>query len=65
MPAKSVQQRKFFGMVAAAKKGKLKNVSPAIKKAAKSMSKKQADEFAKTKEKGLPIKVKTKSKGRK
>ena len=60
MPAKSIKQRKFMGMVMAAKKGKLKDPSEAVTKIAKSMSKKQVEKFAKTKEKGLPIKVKVK-----
>lgn len=58
MPAKSKKQRRFMGMVAAAKAGKLKNPSSAIRRAAGSMTKKQVDKFAKTKEKGLPMRVK-------
>lgn len=50
MPAKSEKQRRFMGMVYAAKKGG-KAASPAVAKAAKSMTKKQAKEFA-TKKKG-------------
>lgn len=47
MPAKSEKQRKFMGQVYATKKGKLKNPSSAVKKAAKGMTRKQARDFAK------------------
>jgi hypothetical protein len=57
-PAKSIKQQKFMGMVHAAQKGELKDASPAVKKAAKSMKKKDAEDFAATKHKGLPEKVK-------
>lgn len=59
-PAKSVKQQKFFAMVHAKQKGELKDGSPAIKKAAKSMKKKDVKDFASTKHKGLPKKVKKK-----
>ena len=52
--AKSVAQRNFMGMVDAYKKGDMPDASPAIKKAAKSMTKKEVKDFAKTKHKGLP-----------
>jgi hypothetical protein len=55
--AKSKSQQKFFGMVYAAKKGELKNPSPEIKAAAKSMSGKDVEDFAETKHKNLPEKV--------
>lgn len=58
MPAKSESQQQFMGMVHAEQEGKLKNASPAIKKAAKSMKKKDVIDFASTKHKGLPKKVK-------
>lgn len=58
MPAKSKAQQRFFGMVHAYQKGELDNPSKAIKDAAKSISKKGAKEFAKTKHKGLPNHVK-------
>jgi hypothetical protein len=58
MPAKSKAQQKFMGMVTAVKEGKLKNPSAKVKKAAKGMSKKSVRDFAKTKTKGLPEKVK-------
>ncbi len=54
----SKQQQKFMGMVHAMQKGeKVKGASPELKKAAKTMSKKDARDFAKTKHKGLPQKV--------
>lgn len=58
MPAKSKAQQKFFGMVRAAQKGELKNPSKAVKKAAGSMSKKSVKDFASTKSKNLPKKIK-------
>ena len=57
MPAKSKAQRRFMGMVRAAQQGK-KPASPEVAKAAKGMSKKSAEDYAKTSEKGLPEKVK-------
>jgi hypothetical protein len=56
--AASKQQQKFMGMVHAMQKGeKVKGASSELKKAAKSMSKKDAKDFASTKHKGLPQKV--------
>ena len=56
--AVSQQQQKFMGMVHAIQKGeRVKDASPELKKAAKSMSKKSATEFAATKHTGLPKKV--------
>ena len=55
--AKSKAQQRFMGMVHAAQKGELDNPSPAVKKAAASMSDKDAEDFASTKQKGLPEKV--------
>jgi hypothetical protein len=56
--AVSKQQQKFMGMVHAMQKGeKVKGASPELKKAAKSMGKKDAKDFAATKHKGLPQKV--------
>lgn len=52
--AKSKSQQRFMGMVDAYKKGEMPDASPAIKKAAKSMTKKEVKDFAKTKHKGLP-----------
>ena len=56
MPAKSVAQRRFMGMVRATQKGEMKNASPEVRDAAKDMSVKAVREFAKTKEKNLPMK---------
>jgi hypothetical protein len=47
-------QQKFMGMVHAYKKGKMKNASPEVEKAAKGMSDTEATKFASTKHKGLP-----------
>lgn len=51
--AKSKSQQRFMGMVHAAQKGE-KPASPEVAKVAKSMKKKDAEDFAKTKHKGLP-----------
>jgi hypothetical protein len=55
--AVSKKQQKFMGMVHAAQKGE-RSASGAVAKVAKSMGKKDAEDFAKTKHKGLPEKVK-------
>lgn len=61
MPAKSKSQQRLFGAVHACQKyGKC--ASSEIKKIAKGISKKGAEDFAKTKHKGLPEKVKKKKK---
>jgi hypothetical protein len=52
--ALSKQQQKFMGMVYAVKKGDMEAPSPEVAKAAESMTKKQAKDFAKTKHEGLP-----------
>ena len=57
MPAKSKAQQKFMGMVHASQKGEMKPKG-AVSKAAKSMTKKSATDFASTKHKGLPEKLK-------
>jgi len=57
--AKSKAQARFMRMVYATKKGK-KAMSPEVAAAAKSMTKKEARKFAKTKDKGLPEKVEVK-----
>ena len=57
MPAKSKAQQKFMGMVHAAQKGE-KPVSAKVAKVAKRMKKKDAEDYASTKHKGLPTKVK-------
>jgi len=55
--AVSKKQRKFMGMAHAIQKGeKVKGASPELKKVAKSMKPKDTEDFAKTKEKGLPEK---------
>jgi hypothetical protein len=60
MPAKSQKQRRFFGLVRAVQKGEKKpaEVSRSLRKAAKKISPKSAEDFASTKEKGLPLKLK-------
>ena len=60
MPAKSVAQQRYMGMVHAIQKGELdpQDASPDIRKTAKTIKKKDAKDFAKTKHKGLPYKVK-------
>ena len=57
--AVSKKQQKFMGMVHAAQKGE-KAASPEVAKVAKGMKKKDAEDFASTKHKGLPEKVKAK-----
>ncbi len=57
MPAKSKAQQKFMGMVHAAQKGE-KAASAKVAKVAKRMKKKDAEDYASTKHKGLPKKVK-------
>jgi hypothetical protein len=61
MPAKSKAQQKFMGMVHAAKSGD-KPASKAVADTAKSITKKDAKDYASTKHKGLPKKVKEGSK---
>lgn len=48
MPSQSEAQRRFFGMVLAAKRGQLKNPSKKVKKASKSISESAARDFAKS-----------------
>jgi hypothetical protein len=57
--AVSKKQQKFMGMVHAAQKGE-KPASKEVAKVAKGMGKKDAEDFAKTKHKGLPEKAKKK-----
>jgi hypothetical protein len=59
--AVSKKQQKFMGMVHAAQKG-AKPASKEVAKVAKGMGKKDAEDFAATKHKGLPEKVKAKKK---
>ena len=58
MPAVSKAQQRFMGMVHAAQKGDMENPSPEVKKAADSMTDKDAKDFASTSHKGLPDKIK-------
>lgn len=59
MPSKSVTQQNFMGIVHALQKGeKVPNASPEARKAAGSMTKKDVKDFASTKHKGLPKKIK-------
>jgi hypothetical protein len=59
--AVSQQQQKFMGMAHAIQKGeKIKGASPELKKVAKTMKKSDVTDFAATKHKGLPKKVKSK-----
>lgn len=62
MPAKSKKQQRFMGMVHAYQTGQLDDASPEVKKVAKSMKKVDAEDFASTKHKGLPEKVKKRKK---
>lgn len=56
--AVSQQQQKFMGMVHAMQKGeKIKGASPELKKVARTMGKKDVEDYASTKHKGLPKKV--------
>ena len=57
MPSTSKQQQKFFGVVKSMQQGDTPKKGKAGK-AAKSMSKDDVDDFASTKHKGLPKKVK-------
>ena len=56
MPAVSKAQQRFMGMVYATKKGDMTNHSPEVAKAAASMKKSDAKDFASTKHKKLPEK---------
>ena len=63
MPASSKSQQRFFGVVKAMQKGDIPKKGKAGK-IAKSMSKDDVDDFASTKHKGLPKKVKKEMKVR-
>ena len=56
MPAVSKAQQRFMGMVYATKKGDMTNPSPEVAKAAASMKKSDAKDFASTKHNKLPEK---------
>ena len=64
MPAKSIKQQRFMGMVRRAQKTGQAS-SPEVAEVAASMKKKDAKDFASTKHKGLPMKkeefIKTKT----
>ena len=66
MPSKSKSQQRFMGMVHALQKGELSpsKVSGKIKKVAGSIDKEDAEDFASTKHKGKPEKVKQETKVR-
>lgn len=53
MPAKSIKQQRFMGMVHVAQKGG-KAASPEVAKVAKSMAPADVTEFASTRRKNLP-----------
>ena len=57
MPAKSKAQQRFFGVVKSMQKGDVPKKGKAGK-VAKSMTKKDVDDFVSTKHKGLPNRVK-------
>ena len=61
MPAKSKAQQRFMGMVHAVQKGDMEAPSPEVAKVAKDMDDKSAKDFASTKHKGLPNKIKSES----
>jgi len=54
MPSVSKAQQRFMGMVHAVQNGDMEAPSKEVEKAADSMSKKDAKDFASTKHKGLP-----------
>ena len=55
MPAVSVKQRRFMGMVRAVQKGEMSAPSKEIASAASDMKKTDVKKFASTKEKELPM----------
>lgn len=61
MPAKSKAQQRFMGMVHAVQRGDMESPSPEVAKVAADMDDKSAKDFASTKHKGLPNKVKKES----
>jgi hypothetical protein len=54
MPAKSKSQQRLMGMVHSYNKGEFPDAPQMVKDIAKSMKKKDTEEFASTKHKGLP-----------
>lgn len=67
MPAKSKRQQKAAGMALAAKRGEIspRKLKGSAKQMYKSMTKKQLGDYAGTKRKGLPNKVKKTAKKKK
>ena len=64
MPAVSKAQQRFMGMVHATQKGDIEAPSKEVEKAADSMKKSDAKDFASTKHKGLPMHKETITKTR-
>ena len=64
MPAVSKAQQRFMGMVHATQKGDIEAPSKEVEKAADSMKKSDAKDFASTKHKGLPMHKETITKER-
>ena len=64
MPAVSKAQQRFMGMVHAVQKGDMEAPSKEVEKAADSMKKSDAKDFASTKHKGLPMHKETITKTR-
>jgi hypothetical protein len=60
MPAKSKSQQRFMGMLRAIQKGDMKAPDKEMQEKADKMKNKDTKEFASTKHKGLPEKVKPK-----
>ena len=58
MPAQSKAQQRFMGMVHAVQKGDMEAPSKEVEKAADTMTKKSAKDYASTSHKGLPTHVK-------
>lgn len=58
MPAKSKAQKNLFGLLYAYKKGEIKSIPKKLKKIADSMDIEDIKDFAKTKNKNLPDKIK-------
>ena len=67
MPAKSKKQQKAAGMALAAKRGKISpsKLKGSAKQMYKSMTAKQLEDYAETKRKGLPTRVKKKERNAK
>lgn len=62
MPSKSKSQQRLMGWVYSVMRGDTKNAPKKIKDIAKSMKKKDVRDLASTKHKGLPAKIKAKTK---